>query len=145
MEKQEPLPNPQRAASHRRWLGASCVKEWTLRTHRLWWKDSARRCRIRPESCRRKSLGARRRGGGLGTVLESSHPPPPLPLLCPMSSPHCSITTGCSHKGARAEARPIVVKLTNSKRHVPVGGTHRSGGACSQESGLSYNPLTPRP
>ena len=60
-----PPPNPADAGpssspSHRLWLGASCVKEWTLRTHRLWWKVSARSCRIRPESCKRKSLG----GGG---------------------------------------------------------------------------------
>lgn len=51
---------PSCSPSHRRWLGASCIKEWTFRTHRLWWKVSARSCSRRPESCKRKSLG----GGG---------------------------------------------------------------------------------
>lgn len=59
--------------SHRRWLGASCVKECTLRTHRLWWKVSARSCSRRPESCKRKSLGG---GGWPGSepILETFQP-----------------------------------------------------------------------
>lgn len=137
--QQDPLPHPQRAASHRRWLGASWVKEWTLRTHRLWWKVSARRCRIRPESCRRKSLGARRRGGASQNPSWRAQTLGLL-TLCPKCSPHGSVTAGCSHKGAGAKARSVGVKLTNSKRHVPAGRTQPSGGARSQETGqLPYN------
>lgn len=45
-----------------------------MRTHRLWWKVSARSCSRRPESCKRKSLG----GGG----WPSSEPiPDSLPAL----------------------------------------------------------------
>lgn len=99
---------PPRSPSHRRWLGASWVKEWTLRTHRLWWKVSARSCSRRPESCKRKSLG----GGGRPSsepILDN------LPAFvswpeAPQFSPHGSITAGCSHKGAKT--RPI--ELTHS-------------------------------
>lgn len=67
-----------------------------------------------------------------------------LLILCPTCSPHCSITTGCSHKGARANARLIGVKLTNSKRHVPAGRTLLSDGACMSGDMRSFPITIPR-
>lgn len=61
---------PPGGPSHRRWLGASWVKEWTLRTHRLWWKVSARSCSRRPESCKRKSLGGGEGGASSEPILD---------------------------------------------------------------------------
>ena len=80
MESNRGPTDPRRTVmcpSHLRWLGASCVKEWTLRTHRLWWKVSARSCSCCPESCKRKSLGGQR------AAQLRTHSKQPCTLSCP--------------------------------------------------------------
>lgn len=74
-------------------------------------------------------LQEKKPGGGEAAQNSSWRAHTCLPPMTtgPKCLPHCSITTGCSHKGALT--RLIGLKLTNSKRHIPAGRTQLSGGA----------------
>lgn len=104
-----------------------------MRTHRLWWNVSASSCSRRPESCTRKSLGARGWPRSEPTLDNPTSFVPWTPTLGPGLLPHCPITAGCSHKGAKA--RPV--KLTHSQGHVPAENTQLSAEPCLAPSQAS--------
>lgn len=65
-------------------------------------------------------------GGGVSSEPILDSPSSYLPALSPMLLPHCSVTTGCSHKGAEVRR----VELTHCQAHVSAEVTARQAEPC---------------